>query len=339
MTHVRHILIAAVLTAGGCTTGGYFGAKELIEPEVSPGRAALRMLGGSDKMLSNGRIDAHRAVAAEDGTTIDVWVIRAKPGTAAADKPPAQRETVVLLHPMVMSKSWFLSLGERLARSGYDVVLPDLRAHGDSGGQYITWGALERTDIKVVMDTLSGEGLVGQTVYVVGASLGGCVAIQYAAIDPRCRGVLAMAPPAGIEAVAHMLAPLSTQEELDSSITQAGSLGGFAPDEASALRAAASLTCPLIIVHGALDMVVPISQSREIFDAAKCPKKFITLPWADHTTVQVGRDSAIAKEIEMLKTMAAEQPATPAVPSTPAHKPPATPKPTPKPARPAVEDL
>ncbi|MCE5278206.1 MAG: alpha/beta fold hydrolase [Planctomycetaceae bacterium] len=307
MTYLRHILtavLAAALGAAGCSTGGTFGALELIEPEVSPGRAALRMLGGPARMLKRGRIDAHRAVAAEDGTTIDVWVIKAKPGTPQADKPPAQRQAVVLLHPMMMSKSWFLSLGERLAAKGYDVVLPDLRAHGDSGGQYITWGALEKTDIKVVMDTLTAEGLVGPTIYVVGASLGACVAVQYAAIDPRCKGVLAMAPPTGIEGVANILGPLSTQDDLDSSINRAGSLGGFSTAEASAVRAAANLTCPLIVVHGALDMVVPIAHSREIFDAAKGPKQFITLPLADHTSVQVGRNGAIIEEIEMLKTMA-----------------------------------
>jgi len=118
---------------------------------------------------------------------------------------------------------------------GWDVVLPDLRAHGSSGGRYVTWGAKEKHDIKDVVDALIDEKLIEPRLYVMGASLGGCVAIQYAAIDSRCEGVLALAPPTGINDVARMIYPLATEGWLARTVVHAGQIADFDPLDASAL--------------------------------------------------------------------------------------------------------
>lgn len=194
----RYILtiaaVAAAATPLGCGVGGTFGARQLIEPRSQSGRTLLRLTGGPKWLIKRGRIDAHRRISATDGTHMDVWVIKARvrKGTASLGA------TALVIHGLTISKAWFLSLGEDLARAGWDVVLPDLRAHGDSGGKYTTWGALEKYDMKEIVDALIDEELIAPRIYALGGSLGGCVAVQYAAIDTRCEGVMALAPPTGI---------------------------------------------------------------------------------------------------------------------------------------------
>jgi alpha-beta hydrolase superfamily lysophospholipase len=178
----------------------------------------------------------------------------------------------------MMSKGWFFSLGEQLAANGWDVVLPDLRAHGASGGKYVTWGAKDKRDIKTVVDKLLAEEIIEPKLYAMGASLGGCVAIQYAAFDTRCQGVLALAPPTGVNGVA-------------------GELAGFDATDASAIDAAGKLKCPLILAHGRLDIIVPHNHSEQIYQAASGPKKLISLPLTNHVTVQVGQSGWIVRQM------------------------------------------
>ena len=181
-------------------------------------------------------------------------------------------------------------LGEQLAADGWDVVLPDLRAHGASGGKYITWGAKDKRDIKTVVETLIAERLISPRLYAMGASLGGCVAVQYAAYDSRCHGVLALAAPTGVNGVARRMYPLATEGWLARTIVSAGQIADFDPADASAVEAVGKLKCPLILVHGRLDIIVPYSHSERIYAAATGPRKLISLPLATHTTIQIGRN-------------------------------------------------
>lgn len=302
----RHILtiaaVAAAATPLGCGVGGTFGAKQLIEPQSESGRALLKLTGGSKWLIKRGRIDAHRRISATDGTHMDVWVIKARVGKGTAPLGA----TALVIHSLTTSKAWFLSLGEDLARAGWDVVLPDLRAHGDSGGKYMTWGAIEKYDMKEIVDALIAEQLIAPRIYALGGSVGGCVAVQYAAIDTRCEGVMALAPPTGIRGGAKLLSPFSTEEAVDSAVSRAGAMAGFDPENASAVVAAARLKCPLILVHGRLDVVVPYQHSRNIYNAAWEPKKLIRLWFADHNGVQVGRNKWIVKKMQLLMDMASQ---------------------------------
>ena len=294
------VAIAAAAAPLGCGTGGTFAAMQLIEPQSESGKGLLRLTGSPEWLIKQGRIDAHRRIATADGSKMDVWIIHARvpKGTAPLGA------TALVIHGLTSSKAWFLSLGEDLARAGWEVVLPDLRAHGDSGGTYITWGAVEKYDMKEIVDALIDEEIIPERVYAFGASLGGCVAVQYAAVDPRCEGVMALAPPTGIRGAAKLMWPFSTTESIDSVVSRAGEIAKFDPGNASAVNAAERLKCPIILVHGRWDFVVPCRHSRKIYNAAMEPKKLIWLWLADHTGVQVGRNKWLVEKMRLLMEMA-----------------------------------
>jgi len=289
--------LAACGMLAGCTIDQY--ARILIEQDTTYGKINEGMVGSSRQLVESQAISAARRYKTPDGTEIDVWVL--KPAQAAA-----ARGTVLVLHGLCDSKVTHLRLGRLLAAKGFHVVLPDLRGHGRSSGKCVTFGALEREDQRHVIDALLREKTVAEPLYVFGADIGGTVGILYAAGEPRVQGVVAVAPSKDIRSLAARFfsrnAILLKQDELDRVIARAGRLGHFDPDEASALAAAARLRCPLLLVHGKLDIIVPFTDSQEIYAAAQGPKALDLIPWANHFGVLFAREANILRDIEKVVT-------------------------------------
>jgi len=121
------------------------------------------------------------ALTTEDGVSLSGWYIPSQNGAAVvAVHGHGTNRTVVLPHSAV------------LARNGYGVLLFDMRAHGESGGDVFPFGWDVDRDIRAAVDYLSGrtdvtDGRIG----VLGLSAGAGAALQAAAEDPRVRAVVA----------------------------------------------------------------------------------------------------------------------------------------------------
>jgi pimeloyl-ACP methyl ester carboxylesterase len=252
-------------------------ARMLIVPAAMPGRVMHALTGTDEQLIQKGRIDSHHRIPpGHEGVEIDLWVIRSRL-VGQVDDDPAPRKitrgTVVMPHPLMCGKTWFLGAGEKLADLGFDVVLPDLRAHGKSGGHYITWGAKEKRDVLAVMDRLVSDRAVCGRIYAVGSSMGAAVAVQYAAIEPRCLGVMAIAPPKSGREICRRILLLNSPRDFEAALAAACKLADFDIDDASAETAAAQLQCPLLLIHGLWDFIVPYQHSQAIYRAARSPKK------------------------------------------------------------------
>ena len=318
---IASVILVCVLAGCGATER----AERLMAPNAEPGRTDLKLTSSPKQLVEQKRIAAHRTIAAPDGTPIDVWVIRAD----AANPRPGRKGTVILLHRRMQSKASFpyLGAGERLAKMGYDVVLPDLRGHGASGGKYVTFGVKEKDDIKAVMDALAKDKLVSGPFYVFGDGLGGAVALHYAAIDPRVKGVMVIAPYKDIRSIAQrFLYPLDPMEltcktHLDETIEAAGQLGQFEPAEASSVAAASKLKAPLLVVAPVLDLSVPLEHIEAIYNAGNEPKSlFMVTPGPEQLALGTMMENWIADKIDDLAVNGVKSAATkPAATTKPAN--------------------
>lgn len=279
-------------------------AQRILRHDTSHGRLALAMLGRPENLLRRGRIDAHRRIPTPDGVEIDVWVLRHRGRTKA-------RGSVVVLHGWLNSKAQNLGVGEALAKKGFNVILPDHRAHGASTGQYVTWGAKESRDVKTVVDALLAEGLATEPLYAWGVSMGGATAILYGAQDERCRGVFAVAPYRDGREITRALLPFAREEDFQAAWRRAGELAGFDPAETDVLAAARRLRCGLIVVHGMLDSVVPYENGTSLHAAAAGPKKLISLPAAAHSTILLLGPDWFAEHFLELETFRPLSPTAP----------------------------
>src|SRR4029453_18026727 len=87
---------------------------------------------------------------------------------------PGHHGAVVLMHGLHASRRSQLSRARLLHDAGYSVLLFDFQAHGESPGNYITFGYLESRDARAAVDYVRRR-LPEQKVAVIGQSMGGAL--------------------------------------------------------------------------------------------------------------------------------------------------------------------
>lgn len=284
---------------------------------TGPNQIAMELVGTGEQLLAKKKIDLARAFPMSDGTRIDTWVIKARTRPEARPSPG----TMILLHGLGESKANYFTVATNLAAKGYDVVLIDLRMHGRSTGKYITCGAKEKQDVKTVIDTLAKEGaIVPEPLYVCGVSFGGATAIQYAAIEPKVRGVLAVAPWKDTVSKAQRdLGMLTDKKKLQAALAEAGKLADFDPMNTSALLDIEKLRCAVYLIHGLLDISgVSVEESQTLFNAAAEPKRLhVITPGPEQVTLMLIWEQWLADQADMLaKGKIKPRPAEPPAPLT-----------------------
>ncbi|HDZ21705.1 hypothetical protein LCGC14_0284660 [marine sediment metagenome] len=268
---MKYCLLIGVLTAAMCVGCGD-PAEQMLQVDANQGKMALAMKGSGKDLQDRYIISEHRTPKLSDGTVLDVWILIAS--AKATDLTEGQpRGTVLLIHDIGKSKASMLGLGQELSRVGYDVVLPDLRAHGRTSGKYFTYGAKEKTDLAALMDQLLRERTVDSNVYAFGRGMGGSIAIGYASIHPKCKGVIAQHPYAGPRPVLKKRPQfvLMSNDELSEVMEDGAKLGGFKLEETSTIQAARRLKCPLLILSQS-NVFSSDVDSQAILDATNSPK-------------------------------------------------------------------
>jgi pimeloyl-ACP methyl ester carboxylesterase len=191
------------------------------------------------------------------------------------------RGTVIFLHGRNQNRSAGVAVAERLVGLGYDVLVYDSRGHGDSGGTYSTFGYWEKRDLSRAIDYLGTDRVVA-----MGVSLGGAVAIQDAAEDPRIIEVIAVSAFASMrEAVRDRVPVFLRAGALEPAFREAEALGHMKVDGADTAAAARSVRVPTLLLHGTGDTVVPPVQAREIEAALVGPSELVMVPGAGHDDV------------------------------------------------------
>src|SRR5687767_7894821 len=151
------------------------------------------------------------------GPALEGWLFRTT---------SARRGLVVYLHGSADNRASGVWLARRLTAAGYDVLTYDSRAHGRSEGRFCTYGFHKKGDVSRALDAVGAPGAI-----LLGASMGGSVALQAAAIDPRIRGVIAIASFSTLRRILHERAralpwPV-TEGEVTRAIARAEARAGF----------------------------------------------------------------------------------------------------------------
>jgi alpha-beta hydrolase superfamily lysophospholipase len=112
-------------------------------------------------------------VTAADGTDLR--------GTYIEDANDS-RKTVILLHGLYQNRTMCLPYIGMYRNLGYNVLLVDLRGHGESGGEHTDWGLSEMSDLDAWVQWLKKKNPSG-TIGMHGVSLGAAMALLYSGTD------------------------------------------------------------------------------------------------------------------------------------------------------------
>lgn len=109
--------------------------------------------------------------------------------------PPSARAACLYVHGLAAHGGWIEPLATRLASAGLLVMAPDLRGHGRSGpapGRLSGPGRNLR-DLTLYWQRLR-ERAQNRPAFVMGTSLGGCLAVAFAAVERDVSGAVLISP-------------------------------------------------------------------------------------------------------------------------------------------------
>ncbi len=212
------------------------------------------------------------------------------------------RGTVALMHGVRMDKRSLVSLGVALVDAGYRVVLVDLRGHGESTGEYLTYGAREAEDVATVLRTLGDAEPLG-SVGAYGFSYGGAVALALAESDARVKAVVAVATFSSLRSVVgdyrekYLPGPLRLIPDawFQGAVDEAAGLAEFDPDLASPVRAVQRSSERLLLLHGEADTQVPPRHSVALARAAGPRASVVTFPGGTHDNLPIEHGAEVAR--------------------------------------------
>jgi uncharacterized protein len=114
-------------------------------------------------------------IMALDGVALKGWYVRPQSFNGRA---------VVLTHGITDNREGVGGYAQLFLRHSYAVLLPDARAHGESGGEFATYGLKEADDLHRWVSWLYTKDSP-QCVYGFGESYGAALMLQALATEPR----------------------------------------------------------------------------------------------------------------------------------------------------------
>ena len=172
---------------------------------------------------------------------------------------------------------------------GMNVLLPDLRGHGLSDGNYIGMGYDDRRDLLRWIDWIL-ERDADARIILHGISMGAAAVLMTTGEKIPSQVVAAVSDSSYTSAMDIFAAVYKTRKEavipapvmLEALRGMALVRAGFDIAKASPVEAVARSSTPTLFIHGQADRLVPPEMMPALFKAAACPKAFLWIPEAAH---------------------------------------------------------
>jgi uncharacterized protein len=205
------------------------------------------------------------SIAGADGAILRAWSI--VPGTSNGD-------AVLLLHGQADNRAGMLGPAALLLRHGYAVLLPDARAHGESGGAVATYGVLEAEDLRRWFEWLRlSEN--PRCIDGIGVSMGAAELLRSLDAEHGYCAVVAESVFSSFREVAYLrmgqwfgvgswIGRTVLRPAVDIGFFYARLRYGIDFGQASPIRAVASTGTPVLLIHGLADGSIPPRQSEQI---------------------------------------------------------------------------
>lgn len=183
----------------------------------------------------------------------------------------------------------FAYIAKPLHEKGYSLLILDNRAHGESGGKYISYGALERFDVVLWANEVKRR-LPDLPVILSGVSMGAATVLMTASMDlpDSVRGVVAdsgyTSPSDIFRSVMKRMYHLPEFPFVPLAKMLSKMRIGVDFTDVSAAESVKNTKVPILFAHGTGDTFVPHDMSEKNFrNAPKGMARMILVDGAEHT--------------------------------------------------------
>lgn len=195
----------------------------------------------------------------DDGLTLHGWWV-----------PPAARatgHTVLIFNGNAGNRSFRAQLADRLARHGIASLLMDYRGYGENPGAPSEDGLAR--DARGAREYLAGRPDVDPTrIVYFGESLGTGVAVRLASEHPPFALVLR--------------SPFTSLADVGRQHYPWLPVRWMLRDRFDSLDRIGQVKCPVLVIAGDRDRMIPVALSDRLYAAAPSPKRMVTIEGADH---------------------------------------------------------
>ena len=192
--------------------------------------------------------------------------------------PQEGHRYAILFHGYTGAAWQMAPYGRMFYDMGYSVLTPDARAHGESGGDYIDMGWLERPDVLGWIDSVTGADPDAEIV-LLGVSMGGAT-VMMAAGEDLPDNVKCIVEDCGYSSVwdefrlqLKNVFGLPAFPLLNAASLACRIRAGYSFQEASSVRQLQKAAVPMLFIHGDADTFVPFSMLDVVYEACASPEK------------------------------------------------------------------
>jgi len=202
---------------------------------------------------------------------------------------PGENKMVICFHGYTgEGLSNHMAIADYFLKHGYAMLLPDARAHGQSEGEYIGFGCLDRKDALGWIGWAMQE--CGETVKILlhGTSMGGATVLMASGLKlpDNVKGIISdcgfTSPKEVFTHVLNNMYHLPAFPAIQGADFLNKKLAGYGMDECNAKREVQKATVPILFIHGSADTFVPCSMCDEIYENCQSPKKKLIVEGAAH---------------------------------------------------------
>lgn len=296
MTIISWLVIAFVSIAAFLSGIGYFFANKIVRPRTCSLEKSYEIEVEKGKLIESDYLSWRKfpvSITVGDGIVLK--------GTYFPID--GAQKTMVLSHGFTYTRYGMVKYIPMFRRLGFNVLIYDLRFHGESTGPAITFGLLESRDLISVfdwcLDKLGPEGVVGS----MGESMGAVVALQHALIDHRPAFVIADCSFSDLTDM--LLIRVKEDFHLPGSVFLplaeifCRKISGLSFTDVSPIRSVQEIHLPVLFAHSQFDRYIPVDMSEKLYAAKKRgPRKLYIAPNGDHVEAYWKNQDAYFNQVE-----------------------------------------
>lgn len=209
---------------------------------------------------------------------------------------------VIILHGYGLSGEMMYFAGLKFYEQGYNIIIPDLRGHGVSGGSYIGMGWHDRVDLIYWINEVIKKDKDAKIV-LYGVSMGASTVlmatgevlpsnVKYAVSD--------CAFTSAYEIFKYQMKKFHNMPAfplLDLMGIICKNRNNYSIRKANAIKQVKKSSIPTLFIHGEKDSFVPIDMMYKLYKHANCSKEKVIFKNGGHITSEVTEQDRYWKEI------------------------------------------
>lgn len=208
------------------------------------------------------------------------------------DESADNHKWVLVLHGYTGWKEEMYPFAYWYYEEGYHVIVPDLRCQGESEGDFIGMGWTDHYDCNLWIEYILSQD-PNADIVIHGQSMGAATALIMTGEDGLSEHVVAVISDSSYTDAYSMFGDkvkewfyLPAFPLVDSARLVLLLRGGYDLLDASPLDAVVKSDTPTLFIHGASDVMISPDMSKELYDAAACPKELLIIDGAGHAQAQ-----------------------------------------------------